>query len=299
MLQKNQVKTRTEEEMMSLILGFAEDDSRIRAVLLNGSRVNPNISRDPFQDYDVVNIVTEVEPFRDKEYVISRFGETIIVEQPLIGPWPPIDADGSYHNYNIQLIDGNRVDLSFYHVNRLRDLIKDSLTKVLLDKDNRIATLAPPNESGYFITKPTQKLYEGCCTGFYFALGSHIPKIIWRKKLPLLKFFIEAWLRQTIVMMLEWEIGIRTGWSKSVGYKGKYLECYLAPEVWDDYKRTYVGFNYNDLWESLFLFQKIFDRSAAFVAKTYGYQFPQDVSDKVEGYLEHVRTLPEDSETIY
>jgi aminoglycoside 6-adenylyltransferase len=170
---------------------------------------------------------------------------------------------------------------------------------VLLDKDDRIPSLTTPNESSYFITKPTQKLYDGCCTGFYFALGSHIPKTIWRKKLPLLKFFIEAWLRQTIVMMLEWEIGIRTGWDKSIGYKGKYLECFLDPEVWIDYKNTYVGSDYHDLWESLFLFQKIFKRSASFVAETFGFQFPQDVSDKVNTFLKHVRTLPEDAETIY
>jgi hypothetical protein len=54
-----QMKTRTYEEMIGLILSFAEADDRVRAVLLNGSRVNPAVKVDPFQDYDVVNVVTK------------------------------------------------------------------------------------------------------------------------------------------------------------------------------------------------------------------------------------------------
>jgi aminoglycoside 6-adenylyltransferase len=293
------MKTRTEDEMLALIASLAEADERIRVVVMNGSRVNPNVARDPFQDYDIATFVTDVEPFRNEGYVVPHFGEVIVVEQPLIGPWPPADADGSYHNYNMQLLDGNRVDLSFFHLDTLEDHLADSLTAVLLDKDGRIPSLPPPNESSYFITQPTQELYDGCCTGFFFALGSHIPKTIWRRKLPLLKFFIEACLRESVVMMLGWEIGIRTGWEKSLGSQGKHLENLLTPDVWNEYKRTYVDSDYDNLWESLFLFHSIFKRSAEFVAEKRGFRFPREMAAKVLAFLEHVRTLPTDAERIY
>jgi len=293
------MKTRTEKEMLALIIGFAEADDRVRIVVMNGSRVNPNVVKDPFQDYDIINFVTDVEPFRDEGYVLPYFGEAIVVEQPLIGPWPPDDADGSYHNYNMQLVDGNRIDLSFYHLDTLKDRLTDSLTEVLLDKDGIISSLPPANESSYFITEPTRQLYDGCCTGFFFALGSHIPKTIWRKNLPLLKFHIEAWLRESVLMMLGWEIGIRTGWEKSLGSKSKYLEKHLAPDLWNEYKRTYVDSDYDKLWESLFLFYRIFTKSAEFVAEKRGYQFPQQKAAKVLAFLEHVRTLPADAKRIY
>ncbi|GAH16772.1 unnamed protein product, partial [marine sediment metagenome] len=60
------MKTRTEKEIIDLIIAFAQNDDRIRAVLMNGSRVNPNITKDIFQDYDIVNLVTDVEPFEDE-----------------------------------------------------------------------------------------------------------------------------------------------------------------------------------------------------------------------------------------
>ena len=55
---------RTEQQMLDLILETARCDERIRAVIMNGSRTNPNAPRDPFQDFDIVYIVTDGGPFR-------------------------------------------------------------------------------------------------------------------------------------------------------------------------------------------------------------------------------------------
>ena len=50
---------RSEKEMMELILSVARKDERIRAVYMNGSRTNPNVKKDIFQDYDIVYVVKE------------------------------------------------------------------------------------------------------------------------------------------------------------------------------------------------------------------------------------------------
>ena len=50
---------RTEKEMFELILGVAKRDERVRAVYMNGSRANPNVKKDLFQDYDIVYAVME------------------------------------------------------------------------------------------------------------------------------------------------------------------------------------------------------------------------------------------------
>ena len=63
---------RTEKEMYDLIISIAQSDERIRAVYLNGSRTNPNVPKDIFQDYDVVYVVTETKPFIvDKDWIHS------------------------------------------------------------------------------------------------------------------------------------------------------------------------------------------------------------------------------------
>ena len=56
---------RTSEEMFRLILDVAREDDRIRAVVLSGSRADPEVPRDRYQDYDILFLVREVAPFYD------------------------------------------------------------------------------------------------------------------------------------------------------------------------------------------------------------------------------------------
>jgi aminoglycoside 6-adenylyltransferase len=51
---------RTEQEMLDLILRVAKEDERIRAVLLAGSRANPGVPKDNYQDYDIAYFVTDM-----------------------------------------------------------------------------------------------------------------------------------------------------------------------------------------------------------------------------------------------
>ena len=87
---------RSEQEMLDLILNTAREDVRIRAVILNGSRTNPNAARDIFQDFDIVFLVTEIAPFKDDPDWISRFGELMILQIPDDMQDPPPDPGGGF-----------------------------------------------------------------------------------------------------------------------------------------------------------------------------------------------------------
>lgn len=62
---------RSEKEMYDLILGYANADENIRAVILNGSRANPNRKPDPFNDFDIVYLVRDLTPCKEKAYYIK------------------------------------------------------------------------------------------------------------------------------------------------------------------------------------------------------------------------------------
>ena len=95
---------RTEQQMLDLILETARGDERIRTVIMNGSRTNPNAPRDFFQDFDIVYIVTDVEPFRRNLEWIKRFGDMMILQMPEDMQDPPPD-NGGYFVYLMQFMD--------------------------------------------------------------------------------------------------------------------------------------------------------------------------------------------------
>ena len=292
------MKTRSEKEMYNLIINFAKKDERIRGVLLNGSRANPNIEKDIFQDYDIVYLVTKVEPFKDEKYILSHFGEIMIMQKPEDKIWRSPIGDGRY-TYLLQFIDGNRIDMQIINRENVDDFIEDSLTKVLLDKDKNIHYISPPSEKSYFINKPTEKLYNDCCNSFIWGLGSHIPKTIWREELPLLKSLINKVLREPLIQMLKWQVGIKTNYECTIGKGGKNLKKYLKPEIWNKYKKTYADYNFDNIWNSLFKLHELFKKLAKQVADKYDYCFPEKEYERAFKFLKHVKKLPPDSKIIF
>lgn len=73
---------RSEKEMYDLILGYANADENIRAVILNGSRANPNRKPDPFNDFDIVYLVRDLTPCKEKAYY-KDFGEIPSTSAPM------------------------------------------------------------------------------------------------------------------------------------------------------------------------------------------------------------------------
>lgn len=128
---------RTEQEMFDLILGFAKADPRVRAVYMNGSRANPNVEKDEYQDYDIVYVVTETASFLENKAWISFFGDIAMVQEPDsndLGWGHKSDFSRSY-TWLILFKDNNRLDLNI-QIKEVMDeeYLKDSLTVPLLDK---------------------------------------------------------------------------------------------------------------------------------------------------------------------
>lgn len=87
-------KMRSEKEMYDLIIGTAENDERIRAVYMNGSRTNPNVPKDIFQDYDIVYVVRENAPFYKDKSWIDIFGERLYMQCPdEVDKWNGMSVD--------------------------------------------------------------------------------------------------------------------------------------------------------------------------------------------------------------
>ncbi len=69
---------RSESQMYKLILDIANQDERIYAVYMNGSRTNKNVPEDMFQDFDIVYVVEETGSFRKDKKWIEKFGRYFI-----------------------------------------------------------------------------------------------------------------------------------------------------------------------------------------------------------------------------
>ncbi|MGE7633998.1 aminoglycoside 6-adenylyltransferase [Bacillus paramycoides] len=289
---------RTEKEMLDLIINTAKEDERIRAVIMNGSRVNPNVKKDCFQDYDIIYVVKEIQSFTCDHSWIKRFGEIMIVQMPEEMSLVPADEDGKFP-YLMQFTDGNRIDLMLVPMDLINNFIgQDSLSKLLLDKDDCIGEFPPASDKDYIIKKPSEKEFLDCCNEFWWC-STNVAKGLWREELSYVKGMLDGLVRDMLIVMLEWHIGMKTGFIVNTGKFGKHFEQYFEKDMWEQFKKTFSNAEYENIWESFFIMGDLFREVANEIANAYGYRYPQGDDDKVTSYLKHVRKLPRDSKVIY
>ncbi|HHO54840.1 MAG TPA: aminoglycoside 6-adenylyltransferase, partial [Trueperaceae bacterium] len=87
---------RSKKEIFDLILSIAKKDARVRAVVLNGSRANPNISPDIFQDFDIAFLVDNLKSIVEDKNWHKQFGEILIMQTPETMNDPPPDNNGKF-----------------------------------------------------------------------------------------------------------------------------------------------------------------------------------------------------------
>ncbi|MCX5975872.1 MAG: aminoglycoside 6-adenylyltransferase [Coprothermobacterota bacterium] len=287
---------RSEREMMELIVDTARDDERIRAVIMNGSRANPNAPRDPFQDFDVVYIVTDVASFKDTADWIKRFGEIMILQMPEDMQDPSPSHDGAF-SYLMQFTDGNRIDLWIYPLAKLDEREKDSLSLLLLDKDGIVPPLAPVSESDYLPRPPTAKAFSDCCNEFWWVCP-YVAKGLWREEIAYAKYMLDQVVREQLMKMLTWHIGVKTQFLLNPGKYGKYFKKHLEPKLWELLLRTYADATYGKTWEALYAMCDLFGIAALHVADHFAFDYPRGDDQRVRAYLQHVRTLPRGAKEI-
>lgn len=275
---------RTEQEIFEIILNTANENDRIRAVYMNGSRTNPKTPKDKYQDYDIVYVVTETKWFLENKDWISVFGELAIVQEPdknAMADGADLDISRSY-GWLMLFKDGNRIDLYLETV--CEDYGQDKLTVTLLDKDNILPQISPPSDVNYYIKKPTESQYLSVCNNFWWCL-QNVAKGIARDQLAYaMNMYIQV-VHEKLESMVSWYIGAQNDYSVSVGMWGKYYKRYLPQSLYDIYVKTYSDADYDNLWNAIFSACDLFRTIAPIVGNHFGYGYIKREEEGMMDYL--------------
>lgn len=258
---------RSEIEIKNLLLDFARNDKRIRAVLLNGSRANPKVAPDIFQDFDVTFIVDDLQSFIAEPLWIDAFGEKIISQLPDEMELRYQD-EGRRLSYGYLMLfkDKNRIDLTLFPLQQLKSgFHPDSLTAVWLDKDNLFADLPPANDRDYLILKPTEKEFSDTCNEFWWV-STYVAKGLLRRDIIYAKEMLERVVRPIFMRVIEWKVGVENNFAVSVGKAGKYLALYVPEDFYRNILFTYSNAELEENWRALLLMIEIFQASSNLVA---------------------------------
>ncbi len=288
---------RNEETMFKLLLDIAQKDDRIIAVYMNGSRTNPNVPKDIFQDYDVIYVVKDTKSFIGEKGWLDQFGTILYMQCPDENPDFPSDKE-NFYGWLMQFTDGNRIDLHVESVQHAQKHIKDDkLCRVLLDKENILPPIPDATDSDYWVKKPTEAQFQVCCNEFWWC-SNNLAKGLWRGEIPYVQDMVNFVVRKELEKMLSWKVGTLTDFGVSVGKSAKYLNRWLPEAEYQCYLDTYFGKEIHEAWDSVLKMCDLFEQTAGYVAGRLRYSYNHEEAKAARTFLEHVRALPKDAEEI-
>lgn len=281
---------RSEEIMYKLFMDIAKEDDRILAVYMNGSRTNKNVPKDIFQDYDMVFVVTNTLPFIEDREWIRRFGNILYMQYPDEHPDCPADKENIY-GWLMQFDDGTRIDLHVESPVHAREHIcDDKLCRILLDKENVLPRIPEATDVDYHVKKPSQAQFRACTNEFWWC-SNNLAKGLWRDEIPYVQDMANFVVRKQLEKMLSWKVGIKTGFSVSVGKSAKYLYKWLDEGEYQSYLDTYFGGNVTEAWKAVFSMCDLFEQTTEYVAGGLGYTYDTDEAKAARAYLEYVERM--------
>ena len=268
-------------EVIDKILNFAQIETNVRAVVMNGSRVNPNALKDEFQDYDIVFYVlnSKEEKYKLDQSWIDNFGKLVICQQN--------DFEAGYYIFLMQFFSGVRIDLCFRDISTLNNAIKeDSLTEVLLDKDNRIRNIPIANELTYFVRKPTGQEWDDCLNELFW-IQICIIKAIVREEILLAHYFYTNIFISEIQKLVSWHIGYRYKWEVNIGKAGKWILKYLEKSIHSDFIRLFKLNTIDDYFENIKVAQVLIQCIGSKLGHALGYKYPEEYANNVIFFLDN------------
>lgn len=275
---------RTPEDMLKLILSVAEADENIRGVMLMGSRANSDCPADVYQDFDIVYFVREVAPYWDNmSWIENCFGRPALVQKPESMSLIPPDGDGSYV-YLMLFHDGNRIDLQITADPYIDD---GEPAKILLDKDHNLPEIRI-HKDFWYVRKPDQKRFSDCCNEFHWCLNN-VAKGIARQELSYAMNQHNRYVRDMLMLMLEWYIGAEHDFSISAGKNGKYFRRLLPKNLYERFTQTYSDADYGHMWDAAFEMLYLFGDAARHVAERLAFIYDEAEEQGIENYMRQVR----------
>lgn len=257
---------------------------------MNGSRVNPNVMQDDFQDYDVIFVVTETSSFINDKNWINNFGKPYYFQLPDENPNFPNDKE-NFYGYLVQFEDGVRLDIHIETLSHALENIKnDSLCKMLIDKNNYLPKIPESSDKAYWVKKPTQEQFLACCNEFWWCTNN-LAKGLWRKEILYVQDMTNFVVRKQLEKMLSWKAGIKNNFSVSVGKSAKYLQNYIDESEYNLYLQTFFNCDIEIAWKSIFLMCDLFEKISVEVANKLGYSYNFDEAKNARDFLDRVRKL--------
>ena len=274
---------RTEAEMLDVILQTAKV-LQVDAVAMSGSRTNPNVPKDEFQDYDVVYVVDDLDNLTNNLSWLDQFGKRIIEQEVALD-----------HRclYLMLFEDGNRIDLTLCPKEHMKEWVDSEAGFTVLEDPEHLFEPYSQNLERYWTSPATETNFVKSCNEFWWV-SAYVAKGICRKQVIYATDHLYGICQQEFLKILAWQVASNRG-VVDIGKNYKYLFNYLPTEKEKEFSNLLDFSSIEKLSQSLLATMQLFHREAQRLAQKLEFHYDKEVAEKM---IEYAKERLETNETF-
>ena len=96
-------------------------------------------------------------------------------------------------------------------------------------------------------------------------------------------------VRDMLILMLEWYVGVNHDFKVSSGKNGKYFRKYLPEDIYEKFRATYSNADYENMWKAAFDMLYLFGDVARMVAAKLEYTYDELEEKGIDDYMKQVK----------
>ena len=263
---------RTDQEILGLILETAKK-LQVDAVALSGSRTNPKVQTDEFQDYDLVYVVDDIDNLTSDLSWLDQFGKRIIEQEVTLG---------HRRLYLMLFEDGNRIDLTICPKEHINEWVASEADYTVLVDEKGLFESYSPSPERHWIHPASNSDFEKSCNEFWWV-SAYVVKGICRKQIIYATDHLYGICQQELLKILAWQVASDRG-TVDIGKNYKYLFNYLPAEKDKEFSALLDFSSLDKITQSLFATMQLFHQETQSLAQKMDFKYEKEVADKMMRY---------------
>lgn len=273
-----------DEQILGNILKWANENSNVRAVVLNGSRARLE-PFDELADFDIAVFCQEAAPLLQDNTWFEQI-DLVWVYIPESYPRQELTIPTRLVIYD----EGIKVDFSLFPATLLNEIGQTGELgtgyKVLLDKDKATANWLPPTFEFTPSPLPTEVDFNALVNEFWFE-AYHIAKYLRRDELWLVKF--RDWTTKELLLKIIGWHALAKGRTQHTYYLGKHMKEWVEPEVWNILHGAFAYFDGADSWQALYTTTWLFRRLAKEISQIWHFSYPEETDKYISDFINRLQ----------
>ena len=265
---------RTDQEILGLILETAKK-LQVDAVALSGSRTNPKVQTDEFQDYDLVYVVDDIDNLTSDLSWLDQFGKRIIEQEVTLG---------HRRLYLMLFEDGTRIDLTLCPKEHIQEWVDSEAGFTVLVDEKSLFESYSPSPQRFWTSPASETDFKKACNEFWWV-SAYVVKGICRKQVIYATDHLYGICQQELLKLLAWQVASDRG-TVDIGKNYKYLFQYLPTEKEKEFSALLDFSSLDKITQSLFATMQLFHQEAQNLAQKMGFKYEKEVAEKMMRYAE-------------